>query len=133
MTPSGGSFGSRMAPWAAVGGGAVVGAIARYEISELAARAKVKPWGIAGINVAGSFVLGSVVASAPLSPASKLLIGTGFCGAFTTFSTFSVDALTMIEAGKMRMALQYMAINNIGGIGAAAVGMWLFSGGKRLK
>jgi fluoride ion exporter CrcB/FEX len=60
-----------------------------------------------------------------LSPRAKLLLGVGFCGSFTTFSTFSVDVVTLLGEGKTARALGYVATNNIGGLVAAAAGMML--------
>ena len=58
-----------------------------------------------------------------LTPRLKLLLGVGFCGSYTTFSTFSVDVVSWIMQGQTSKALSYLAINNIGGITAAAIGM----------
>lgn len=58
-----------------------------------------------------------------MSPRMKLLMGVGFCGAYTTFSTYSVDVVTWLSQGQTQKALSYMAVNNIGGIAAAAIGM----------
>jgi fluoride ion exporter CrcB/FEX len=60
-----------------------------------------------------------------MTPRQKLLLGIGFCGSFTTFSTYSVDVVTMLQNGQSLKALQYVGVNNIGGISAAAVGMML--------
>eukprot|EP00286_Rhodomonas_abbreviata_P029795 CAMPEP_0181292654 /NCGR_PEP_ID=MMETSP1101-20121128/2627_1 /TAXON_ID=46948 /ORGANISM="Rhodomonas abbreviata, Strain Caron Lab Isolate" /LENGTH=127 /DNA_ID=CAMNT_0023397149 /DNA_START=120 /DNA_END=503 /DNA_ORIENTATION=+ len=115
---------------AAISAGAIAGALARHNICEIVARMKLKPWGVAGINVLGSFILGAVATSAPVPPRIKLLLGTGFCGSFTTFSTFSVDTVQLIQAGQARKAAQYVMVNNILGVGAAGAAIWLFSGGK---
>lgn len=107
-------------------------------------------WHTAAINVSGSFLLGvitalptvmqqSQAAQSPqtqstqlqkaalggLSPRAKLLLGVGFCGSFTTFSTFSVDVATWIAAGQTTKALSYVLTNNVGGVLAAGVGMAL--------
>ena len=59
-----------------------------------------------------------------LSPRTKLLLGVGFCGSFTTFSTFSVDVAKWIEAGQFGRAGGYVLVNNVGGILAAAAGTY---------
>jgi CrcB protein len=76
----------------AVACGAVCGALARHNIALIATQHALAPWHIAGINTAGSAMLGAV-AAAPLPPAAKLCVGVGACGAFTTFSTFSMDVV----------------------------------------
>ena len=53
------------------------------------------------------------------------MAGVGFCGSFTTFSTYSVDIVNMIGRGEAARALGYVAVNNVGGVGAAAAGMLL--------
>ena len=60
-----------------------------------------------------------------LSPRMKLLVGVGFCGAFTTFSTFSVDVVNMISKGELMRASTYIAVNNVGGVCAAGLGMMM--------
>ena len=102
----------------AVACGAVSGALARHNIALVAAQHALAPWHIAGINTAGSAVLGAV-AAAPLPPAAKLCVGVGACGAFTTFSTFSMDVVTMIEAEQFAKAAAYVGVNNVGSVGAA--------------
>jgi fluoride exporter len=84
-------------------------------------------WHTAGINIFGSFLLGGIsqVPNPVLSPRSHLMLGVGFCGSFTTFSTYSVDVVHWIMNGQTSMAMRYVLVNNVGSIGAAAVGMSL--------
>lgn len=130
---------------AAVGIGAVLGALSRYQIGRLAAdriAADPKRWGqwtgwhTAGINIAGSFALGGIAGSpmvkkpsppqmAGLNPRTKLMLGVGFCGSFTTFSTYSVDVATWIIKGETGKALSYVMANNCGGVAAAVAGMMI--------
>mmetsp|Transcript_14348 Transcript_14348/g.22396 ORF Transcript_14348/g.22396 Transcript_14348/m.22396 type:complete len:156 (+) Transcript_14348:139-606(+) len=139
---------------AAVGMGAVCGALCRHQVGRLAAeRVAADPkgfgrfagWHTAGINIGGSFILGGIaaapVASPPtaakgqlnqlnttlsgLSPRMKLLLGVGFCGSFTTFSTYSVDVVTWLSKGETTKALSYVMVNNVGGAVAACAGMML--------
>uniref|UniRef100_A0A7S2UR56 Fluoride ion transporter CrcB n=1 Tax=Attheya septentrionalis TaxID=420275 RepID=A0A7S2UR56_9STRA len=121
----------------AVATGAVLGALSRYEIGKKATQtiaADPKRWGhltgwhTAGINVVGSFFLGGIMsassasASNPINDRRKLLWGVGFCGSFTTFSTFSVDVMTMLGKGQATRAFSYVLANNVGGICAAFAG-----------
>ena len=96
-----------------LGGGA--GTNARYFLGKLVARLQGDiefPWATFFINVAGSVILG-FVAAAYLNhpdPARRnwyLLLGTGFCGGFTTFSTFSYETLKLLEDGKPWAAIAY--------------------------
>lgn len=72
------------------------------------------PWGTLLINVLGSFIIG-LVAGLTLTPerlgwhpSIRILLMTGFCGGFTTFSAFSLQALELIQTGELAMALGYM-------------------------
>lgn len=81
------------------------------------------PWSTAGVNVVGSFTLGAIMAqNNSFSPRTKLLLGTGFCGAFTTFSTFSFDVVTFLVAGQYWKAFAYASSTNVLSIGAAMLG-----------
>jgi CrcB protein len=127
---------------AAIGVGAFVGAMARYQVGRCAAEQIAKDpqrlgqwshWHTAGINIVGCFILGGLsqtpTAALPiisgLTPRTKLMLGVGFCGSFTTFSTYGVDVVNWISKGQNMMALQYIMVNNVGGILAAAGGMVL--------
>jgi CrcB protein len=72
------------------------------------------PWGTLLINILGSFIIG-LVAGLTLTPerlgwhpSIRILLMTGFCGGFTTFSAFSLQTLELIQTGEMAMALGYM-------------------------
>jgi fluoride exporter len=96
--------------------GAAVGAPLRW----LAGR-----WGRRGtllVNLAGCFVLGLVARSSPVPAA---LVGTGFCGALTTYSTFSWELLTLGERRQIGLAVGYGLVSTAGGLGAAALGWWI--------
>ncbi len=110
--------------------GAAVGAPARYLTDRAlqarqARRGGVFPWGTFVVNVAGSFLLGIVAGQA--SPAAQALIGTGFCGALTTYSTFSYETLRLAEAGSLRYAVLNVLGSVAAGVAAAAAGAWLGS------
>lgn len=78
------------------------------------------------VNLVGGFVIGfaiSYFANANISPNYKLFIVTGFCGAFTTFSTFSLEVLTLIQEGKLMVALSTIAIHVIGALIFTFLGM----------
>lgn len=85
-----------------------------------------KPWGVALINISGSFLIGAATTAPGLSPTTRLALATGFCGGFTTFSTYSVDVIALGSAGKVAEAAAYVTVNNAGSILAAWLGMWIF-------
>ncbi|MEU1421445.1 fluoride efflux transporter CrcB [Kitasatospora sp. NPDC005751] len=107
--------------WLLVVAGAVVGAPLRY-LTDRAVRARhdsAFPWGTFTVNVAGCLVLGLVTGAVAAGAASshlQLLLGTGFCGALTTYSTFSWETLRLAEGGAGRYALANVA-------GSVAVGL----------
>ena len=97
----------------AVGG--ACGAVARYAITEWIPSDF--PWGTLVVNVLGSFLLGVLIAvgitNEQVTPEILLLVGSGALGAFTTMSTFSVDAIQLIDSGEHMPALGYMLGNFI--------------------
>lgn len=111
--------------WVALG--AAVGAPLRYLIDRYVQGRHDTgfPRGILVVNTIGSFVLGVVVgAAAP--PAVAALLGTGFCGAFTTWSTLAQDTVTLARTGSRRAAL----LNAIGSVlvGSVAAALGLAAG-----
>ncbi|MDH6218992.1 fluoride efflux transporter CrcB [Streptomyces pseudovenezuelae] len=114
--------------WLLVVAGAVVGAPLRY-LTDRAVRSRhdsVFPWGTFAVNVCGCLILGTLTGAVTAGAASahlQLLLGTGLCGALTTYSTFSYETLRLTETG----AGLYAAANVVGsvmaGLGAAFVGV----------
>lgn len=107
------------------GVGAAVGAPLRY-VADTAAKQRFGsafPWGTFAVNVAGSLVLGAVTAGAGVfGPAVQALVGTGFCGALTTYSTFGYELVSLAERGDRRTAITYVLTSIVLGVLAAAVG-----------
>jgi CrcB protein len=92
----------------AVGGG--VGAAARFWVADTirARRPTSFPWGTWVVNVAGSLVVGLATGFVVFVGAGepwRLLLATGLCGGFTTFSTASVETATLLQAGRVRTAV----------------------------
>lgn len=100
------------------------GVMARYAIST-PVHGDALPWVTVGINVLGSLLLGLLVATHTFSEDFRTVVGVGFLGGFTTFSTFSVQAFIDIEAGEPLRALIYVAASVIAGIAAAACGYYV--------
>nr|WP_202425586.1 fluoride efflux transporter CrcB [Streptomyces sp. HUCO-GS316] len=107
--------------------GAVVGAPLRY-LTDRAVQARhdsVFPWGTFAVNVSGSLVLGLLTGAAAAGAAGshlQLLIGTGLCGALTTYSTFSYETLRLAETGAGLYAAANIAGSVTAGLGAAFAG-----------
>lgn len=112
--------------------GGAIGAPLRYLADQLVSSRhdSVFPWGTFAVNVVGSLVLGMVaagVATAGLAPWSLVLVGTGVCGALTTFSTFGYETVRLVEDGALLVA----GANALGslalGVAACAAGWSLVS------
>lgn len=120
-----------MNPAYLIGAGAAVGAVARYATNGYVGRVAVDrrfPYGTVTVNVVGSFVLALVTFLGAGSDVLAL-VGTGACGSYTTFSSFSVDTVRLWEDGDRALAAWNAAVNLLGalaGIGLAAVaaGAW---------
>lgn len=95
--------------------GGSVGAPSRYLIDRYVQRRNngVFPWGTFTVNLIGSLILGVLTGSAHALPAHVLtLLGSGFCGALTTFSTFGFETVRLLEDGSLREA----GLNAVGGL-----------------
>ncbi len=111
---------------AAIFCGGFVGAVARAEIAHaLPVNGGEWPWATFLVNVAGAFLLGYLTTRLqerlPLSAYRRPLLGTGFCGALTTFSTMQVELLRILDAGDLALALAYAAASVVCGFLAVAV------------
>jgi len=104
--------------------GAAVGAPLRYLTDRFvqARHGSAFPWGTFVVNVAGSLLLGFLV-GLPAAPWLSALLGTGFCGALTTYSTFSYEILGLTRSGQRLLAGAYAIGSVLAGLGAAAAGM----------
>lgn len=110
--------------------GAAVGAPLRYLVDRAvqARHDAVFPWGTLIVNVAGSFILGLVVggtAAGAVPGSVAALVGTGFCGALTTYSTFGYETLRLAETGASRDAVLNVVVSVVLGLAAAACGVAL--------
>jgi len=106
--------------------GGAAGATARYALGLLSASV----WMTLAINVAGSLALGLLVgAGRGLSPEVRDAVGIGLLGGFTTFSTFSLQAVAEVEAGRVAAAGLYVGASVVLGLAAAAAG---YLGGRAL-
>jgi fluoride exporter len=106
--------------YVAVGG--TIGVLARYGVGRLAPSEEQLLWSTAAINIVGSFLLGLLAGTAWFDRELRDGIGVGFLGGFTTFSTFSLQAFTELEAGRPARAAIYVVVSVVGGSVAAAAG-----------
>ncbi|MFE9428485.1 fluoride efflux transporter CrcB [Kitasatospora sp. NPDC006697] len=109
--------------WLLVIAGAVVGAPLRYltDRTVQSRHASGFPWGTFSVNVFGCLVLGTL-SGASATPHVQLLLGTGLCGALTTYSTFSYETLRLTEDGAGLLALANIGGSVFAGLGAAWLG-----------
>lgn len=111
------------------GGG--LGAVSRYLIGLLAFRlwGPNFPWGTLTANLIGCFLIGLIFAMADrarvLTPDMRLFLITGYLGALTTFSAFSLETVNAGRSGPMILPLTNLLLNNIGGLTMTVVGMWV--------
>lgn len=116
---------------AAVAAGGAIGAVLRYgvNVASLKMFGDGFPWGTLTVNVAGSFAMGALIAAFAHfwqpSETVKILLVTGVLGAFTTFSTFSLDVATLWERTALAPTVGYITSSVILSIGALFVGMAL--------
>ncbi len=103
--------------WVSLGG--IVGACARYFLSRFTAKMidTSFPWGTLFINISGSFILGLFLVytteRAFVDPRWRLLIAIGFCGAYTTFSSYAFESMVYFEQGHWSLFAGNVLANNV--------------------
>lgn len=110
--------------------GGALGALGRFWVSGVLNNAHYRlPFGTLTVNVLGSFLMGVcavlIMEKAKLSPEFRPLLMTGFMGAFTTFSTFSLESVAMIQEGHVISALIYILLSVILCLVALSLGLFL--------
>ena len=104
--------------------GAAVGAPLRY-VTDLLVQSRhdsVLPWGTLVVNVGGSLILGVAAGALPGHSWALTLVGTGFCGALTTFSTFGFETVRLAQDGWVKAALAYVVLSVGLSLAACALG-----------
>lgn len=119
--------------WLYVALGGAGGAVSRYWMMGFLSRLLGTgfPYGTLAVNVLGSFAMGALVALLarylpPHQPEIRAFVAVGFLGAFTTFSTFSLDVITLYERGQMGAACAYMVLSVVVCVAALAAGLYVF-------
>ncbi len=110
--------------------GGAIGSVSRYQVGRLALGwlGPNYPWGTLAVNWIGGFLMGvlvGILARIGGSENMRLFFGVGILGGFTTFSAFSLDAVTMIERGDWGVALGYALVSVIGSVLALFAGLYL--------
>lgn len=114
-----------------ISAGAVAGAWARYGMTLLVQTVAGQrfPWATLSINVLGSFLMGflffETVERLAISPDLRAGLLTGGLGAFTTFSTFTMESLLLVEDGEVLRALLYVGFSVVLGFSAALAGAYV--------
>ena len=115
--------------------GGALGSVARFAIGHYGARHNERfPYATLIINVAGSFLLGLLVRYLPrtsLSPELGFALTVGFCGGFTTFSTFSVEVARLVEGGAYARAAVYATASVLLSLAATFAGFAAGNGAQR--
>ena len=117
----------------AVGLGGAFGAVCRYLLGQLIPKlGSGFPLATFSVNLTGCFAIGLIVGFAGrnsgLDPRLVLFLQTGICGGFTTFSTFSLEALSLLEEGKCALGIFYMMASMAFGIMALLAAKYLVRG-----
>jgi CrcB protein len=118
-----------LALWVGIGGAA--GSVCRYLLSVAVQQRATSsfPVGTLLINITGSLILGFLLryatGSSAMSPETRALLTTGFCGGYTTFSTFSYESVALIEDGDWRRATAYIALSVVLSVAACLGGVAL--------
>ena len=116
--------------WVAFVVAGAAGAVARHVVGlALTRRTPARSsWGTLVVNVTGSFVFGLITGLAlhhGLAREPRLVLGTGFCGAYTTFSTFTYETVRLVEDGAFREAVRNVGMTVVAGAVAAGAGLFL--------
>jgi CrcB protein len=113
----------------AVAAGGAIGSVTRLAVGFGVTRlmGPAFPWGTLLVNIAGSFIIGVLVESFALrwhqTQARQALHTVGFCGGFTTFSTFSLDAFALFQRGETGLAAAYVIASVVLSIAALLAGL----------
>lgn len=114
-----------------IGTGSFVGGICRHLCQQLITKyfPTAIPLGTLSVNVVGSFIIGILYGLAAknniISPQFKLLLATGFCGGYTTFSSFALENFTLLQNGEFFNTALYIVSSLVAGIGAVYLGITL--------
>jgi len=106
--------------------GGTLGALARVGLAEAFPPASAAwPWATFAVNLLGALLLGWTVARLSPGGYGRPFLGIGVCGALTTFATFQLELLRMLDAGETARAARYAAVSLVGGLAFVRMGLAL--------
>ena len=116
---------------AAIFAGGAVGALARAGLGEAFPHAHgAWPWATLAANLVGALLLGWAVTRLPSASYRRPFLGTGVCGALTTFATLQLELLQLLDDSAWGLAAAYVAVSLAGGLGCVRVGVALAQRGR---
>lgn len=121
------AYAARVNAFLLVGLGGALGAMARFGVGRLVGPSNF-PWATLAVNIAGGLLMGLLagwLTGRGGSEGTRLFLGVGVLGGFTTFSAFSLEVMLLAERGATALAGAYVLASVLGAVGALAVGLWL--------
>lgn len=113
-----------------IGTGGFAGSVSRYLLTRFISSKwpMAFPWGTFGVNIVGCFLIGIVMGlsfQSAMSTQTRLLLATGFCGGFTTFSTYSLEIFELYQRGEAGTGMLYLFGSILAGFISVWLGLWL--------
>jgi CrcB protein len=113
-----------------IGTGGFAGSISRYLLTKFIATKwpMAFPWGTFSVNIIGCFLIGIIMGmsfQSSISTQTRLLLATGFCGGFTTFSTYSLEIFELYQRGQAGISMLYLFTSILAGFLSVWLGLWV--------
>ena len=113
-----------------IGTGGFAGSVSRYLLTKFVATKwpMAFPWGTFSVNILGCLLIGIIMGlsfQSAMSTQTRLLLATGFCGGFTTFSTYSLEIFELYQRGEAGISLLYLFASIAAGFLSVWLGLWL--------
>lgn len=113
-----------------IGTGGFAGSVSRYLLTKFIATKwpMAFPWGTFSVNILGCFLIGIIMGmsfQSSINTQTRLLLATGFCGGFTTFSTYSLEIFELYQRGEAGISMLYLFASILAGFLSVWLGLWL--------